>query len=76
MFPCTEDTSQLEYSDEALKNLKGVTFAHLNIRNVINKLDSVKLLLTRGDIDVLVLSETFPNPSIEDNELHIQGYYC
>ena len=75
MFPCTEETTQLEYSVEALKNLKGVVFAHLNIRNIINKLDSVRLLLTWDDIDVLVIGETFLNPSIEDVELQIPGYY-
>ena len=38
MFPCTEDTSDLDYTVEALKNLKGISFAYLNIRSVTRKL--------------------------------------
>ena len=75
MFPCTSDTSQLDYSVESLKNLKGVSFAYLNVRSVINKLDSIRILLNRGNLDCLILGETFLSESIEDGELFIPGYY-
>ena len=75
MFPCTEDMSDFDYTVESLKNLKGVSFTHLNVRGAVSKLDSIRILLNKGDIDCLILSETFLTDSIDDVELFIPGYY-
>ena len=44
-FPHQENLSDLDYSAQALKNVKGLCFASLNIRGVSSKLDDIHLLL-------------------------------
>ncbi len=73
-FPPTEDVSDLSYTSAAVKKMKGIVFAHLNICSLIRKLDNVKILLKNSDMDFLFLSETFLNTSIDDIELAIPGY--
>ena len=75
MFPCTSDTSQLEYTTEALRNLKGVNFAYINICSVTHKLHCIKILLEKSAIDFLLIGETFLNDAIDDSELAIPAYH-
>ncbi len=57
-----------------LQKLRGLSFASYNIRSLVRKLDDVKLLLMRSDLNVLALSETWLNSAISNDELNIQGY--
>ena len=57
-----------------LKELKGIALCSLNIHGLYGKLDEVRLLLDRSNVDVLVLNETFLNNGHTDAELAIKGY--
>ena len=75
-FPLIEDLSDTEYSSLALKNLRGISFAHLNIRGLVSKIDNVRIILTNSQLSCLVIGETFLNDSIDDSEIAIKGYRC
>ncbi len=50
------------------------TFGALNICSLTRKIDDVKALLYRSDLDFLGLSESWLNSSISDDEIEINGY--
>ena len=50
--------------------------AHINIRSVINKTDSLEMLLRDKPFDVFTVSETWLKPEIPDCEVNISGYSC
>ena len=56
-----------------LKNLK---MAHLNIRSLRNRSHfiQVKNLVSENDFDILTLSETWLNGSVDNSEISIPGY--
>ena len=58
---------------DCLKNLK---MAHLNIRSLKNRSHSiqVKNLVSEHDFDILTLSETWLNGSVDNSEISIPGY--
>ena len=58
-FPSQENQSDLDYTTQALRNVKGLCFGSLNVRGVSGKLDNLRILLEKSDIDYLALSETF-----------------
>lgn len=55
---------------------RGLKVAHLNIRSLEGKLDSLKLLLADKPLDILTISETWLKPHDLDNEISIPGYSC
>lgn len=55
-------------------NRKSFTVAHLNIRSIRGKFDHVKDMLYNNPFDILGLSETWIDDSIQDSELYIGGY--
>ena len=57
---------------EAIKNVKGLKMAHLNINGMSSKIDYVKFLLHQTKIDVFSVCETKINDTIAD--LKIDGY--
>ena len=59
---------------EAIKNLKGITYAYLNIRSLYKHFDDVKMFLDKTGIDVLLLGEAFLNYSVTKSELEIDKY--
>lgn len=65
--PTTEETIEL-------KRLKGITMAHLNTRSLVNKIDELRLFFQGNKIDILTISETWLDGSIEDGEISISGY--
>ncbi len=58
-----------------LNELKGITLCSLNVRGLYSKMEEVHLLLSRSQVDVLLLNETFLNNGYSDAELAINGYY-
>ena len=73
MFPVNADVTDLEYSCQALCNLRGVKIAHYNIRGLTRKRDEISVLLNRSRLDLLLLTETFLTKNILDGELDIEG---
>ncbi len=73
-FPTVEELSDIDYCMASVSKLKGITFSCLNIRSASNKLDSIKLILERSNVDCLILNETFLNSNIDDAELQIKNY--
>ncbi|XP_069134336.1 uncharacterized protein [Argopecten irradians] len=62
-------------SDKEVQNLPpGLRFAHLNVRGLLSKLDYIRILLRNQTFDVLTISESHLDDSIEDGELSVSGY--
>ena len=59
---------------EAIKNVKGLKMAHLNINGLSFKIDYVKFLLHQTKINVFSICETKINDTITDLDLKIDGY--
>ena len=57
-----------------LKQLKGITFVALNICSVTRKIDDIKLLLHRSNLDYLSMNESWLSNSIHNAELNIDNY--
>ena len=74
VFPTVDDIDENEYCTAALSKLKGISFASLNIRSITRKYDDIRSILQRSKIKCLLLSETFLNGSITDEELKVPGY--
>ena len=57
-----------------LGKAKGISIASLNIRSIMRHLDEIKLMLELGDINILLLQETFLNISVPDAVVNIDCY--
>ena len=53
---------------------RGLRISHLNVRSIIHKIDSIRLMLKDKPFDVFSVSETWLNSDIPDSELAIEGY--
>ncbi len=73
-FPVNQDVSSLSYATQCLRNLKGRSFASLNMRGILSKFDSLKPVIEYSNVDVFALCESFLNPNISDSEISIDGY--
>ena len=74
-FPVNQDVDTITYAAQCLKNLKGKGFASLNVCSIINKIDSICILVEQSGIDVLCISESFLKPDIADSEVSISQYH-
>ena len=74
-FQTVEEISDLAYSTLALNKLRVITFAFLNIKEVSDKLDDIKVLLTRSEVPILSLEDIFLNDSIDDSEICVNSVY-
>ena len=52
----------------------GFSFAHLNIRSIVNKFDQFRILLSKKPFDVICVNETFCDSSISDSEINLPDY--
>ena len=52
----------------------GFSFAHLNIRSIVNKFDQFRILLSKKPFDVICVNETFCDISISDSEINLPDY--
>ena len=52
----------------------GFSFAHLNVRSIMNKLDHLRILMSKKPFDVICLNETFCDSSISDSEINLPDY--
>ena len=52
---------------------KGTELFLLNIRGLVNKMDSLRHLISNNSVDIFCLNETFCDSTITDNELLIDG---
>ena len=64
----TEQGSTINLTDDVIYNesSEGFSFAHLNVRSIINKFDH--------PFDIICLNETFCDGSITDNEITLPNY--
>ena len=53
---------------------RGLRISHLNVRSIIHKMDSIRLMLKNKPFDIFSVSETWLNSDILDSELAIDGY--
>ncbi len=59
---------------QEVQSLYGVSICALNIRSVVRKLDDIKHLLAKSNIDYLTLNKSWLNFSIDNKELEIPGF--
>lgn len=60
-----------------IKSTRGLKIAHLNIRSLANKTDSLRLEgINNKTFDVLTLSETWLDSSTSDAEIKLPGFVC
>ncbi|XP_072166780.1 uncharacterized protein [Diadema setosum] len=52
----------------------GITIGHLNCQSLPPKIDELRLLLFRTNVDVMTLSETWLKRSIKNDSLAVAGY--
>ena len=58
----------------SLENLKVFRIAHLNITSLPKYIDQLRLYLINKPVDILGINETRLDDSIDNAEVHIQGY--
>ena len=63
------------YELNDIQNAKGIHFAHLNVRSLMNKWDTFKVQFNNSNIHVLGLSETWLNDNIPSNLLKLSSDY-
>ena len=60
-----------------MKTTRGLKIAHLNIRSLKNKIDSLRLEgIDNKSVDVLTLSETWLDDITSDAEIELAGFVC
>ena len=69
-----EGNSKQAKDEPKIRMLRGLKIAHLNVNRLINKLDSIKELVSDYSFDILALTETWLTSDIEDGEISIPGY--
>ncbi len=57
-----------------IHRLETLTFYYTNCRSRYGKMDMLRALTASGNIDVIVLTETWLSSQIEDSELPMSGY--
>ena len=66
---------QPTFSSE-LADLKGISFGSLNVCSLKNKVDDINVLLLRSDLDLLAITESWLDASLDSSILKIDGYNC
>ena len=64
----------MKSADQNWFQKRGMKFMHLNIHYLCPKLDEIKILLSKHNIDVVGLGETFLNDMFADNEFQLHNY--
>ena len=59
--------------DIKLKNVNRLVISHLNINSIRNKFEPLKNII-KGNLDILVLTETKIDESFPNQEFRIDGY--
>ena len=57
-----------------LKTLKGISFAHINIRSLFGKLEDIVQITKQGNTCILGISETWLNSSVPNSMINIPNY--
>ena len=57
-----------------IRDLKGISIAHINIRSLFGKLEEISRILTTGNICLLGISETWLNGSVPNSMINIPNY--
>lgn len=57
-----------------LSKAKGIKVAHLNVRSLYHKIEEIRYLARKINVDILCISETWLNDKIKDGEINITGY--
>ncbi len=57
-----------------LSKLRGISVGALNVRSVYRKIDDIHVLLSRSDLSILSISESWLNSSVANCEIELPGY--
>lgn len=57
-----------------IESVKGIKLVHMNIRSLLPHFDELKYLLLTGDIDILVLGETWLHSRVPDSLINVDNY--
>ena len=65
----SESVSQCDFNLPCLSSPAGLRIAHLNCRSLLSIVDEVFDLFTRNHMDIVAVTETWLDPSIDDSEI-------
>ena len=68
--PCLKNIS----TPDEFRARSGLGILHLNVRSLLPKIDTIKIWIQKTETDILVLSETWLNKSVSDQDIFINGY--
>ena len=57
-----------------LHQMKGLKLVHINIRSLFPKIDQLRIILENSPIDIITLSETWLNTSVDSKMVDIKGF--
>ena len=60
-------------NDIRITNIERLIIGHLNINSLRNKIDSLKLLM-KGNIDILIITETKLDDTFPNQQFYVDGY--
>ena len=63
------------YDLNNVKQMKGLHVAHLNIRSMVNKWDTIKAQFTESGVHVIGFSETWLHDKLHSNLFHLNSSY-
>ena len=56
------------------KGTSGLNIGHINMCSILRKMDQLSFIMNELQVDILGISETKLNSTVNDYELHIDGY--
>ena len=68
------DNNEYDICVKKLKKCNGLKLAHLNVCSMYRKLDELRFLLMKINLDILCISETWLSQTTSDNLISIHGY--
>ena len=57
-----------------MQTTRGFKVAHLNVRSVVSKMNSIRQFLSENIVHIFTVSESWLNSSIADSESSVSGY--
>ena len=78
-IPCVPANNTFNYDDitytyERLNEFNGLKIGHLNVCTIIKNLEEIESILVSSKIDILTISESRLDGTVQDSEISINGY--
>ena len=70
----TQQHTRLRLKSELVLPKKGLRIAHLNICSLLHKVQEVSTLLSNNNLNIMAISETHLDATVNDSEVAVPGY--